>query len=162
MSVSFLAPEFLLLLFVAAALVVWPKRKVSASYRVLRSLVLASVVIALAEPVVERDRGTEHWVFVLDQSSSVVESVRTQAHDALQERLKSLDAHQKHSVIVFGSEAPVRSRSLESRALESNGWVWLDPAPEETGRSPLTRALQRAELAIRQTRAARSQSLATV
>ncbi len=103
MSVSLLSPlALLLLLLVPAAL--WLGRRLTRVHLVLRSLLIVTVVLALAQPVLLRDDSSTRQVIVLDQRDWLGEQAKEQARAALFDILSQADSDDRIAVVQIGGD----------------------------------------------------------
>lgn len=82
LDLRFLDPAFLFLLIAVPLLWWWPARVRDLRLGILRTLVFAALVVALARPVVFVEDDRQHLVYVLDQSASVDAGARASARQA--------------------------------------------------------------------------------
>lgn len=111
MSIDFLRPYFLLLLIAVPLLWFFPRRIERITAGVLRSLLFALVILALAGPVVLTRENARFQVFVLDQTASVTAPQRVRALTLLSQWQKRLDHVDRSAVIVVG-RAPASAPAL--------------------------------------------------
>lgn len=81
MTFAFVRPLFLVLLAALPLLWFFPRRNAARARVLLRALVLAALILALAGPVVLRPSGSPHQVLVLDQSASLSPTQRDRAQE---------------------------------------------------------------------------------
>lgn len=105
MSIDFLRPLFLLLLLAVPLLWFFPRRVARVTAGVLRSLLFALVIVALAGPVLVTREGALFQVFVLDQTASITTPQRERALALLGHWQKRLDHVERSAVIVVGRSA---------------------------------------------------------
>jgi len=134
-SIWFQAPHFLwgllllVLLLAAEARTTWPtsrRRKLLGAG--LRAGVVASVVVALAAPVLTIEREARDVVFVVDVSSSVDDAALTTARKDVERMHRALGVHTHAGLVAFDEHA---------RVLVAPGEDWEVPAtwrePREDG-----------------------------
>ena len=98
MTIAFLRPLFLVLLLALPLLWFFPRRLDRAVLGVLRSLLFALIIVALAGPVLVTPAGSLFQVFVLDQSASIAAPQRQRALQLLDHR-RRLRAEKSRPVI---------------------------------------------------------------
>ena len=106
MEIRLVAPEYLWLLLTVPAVWLLPRPATDRAHALLRSLVLALVVLALARPVAFRSAGEEHHAFVLDRSASVGPAARALAEERLAELLQVLPGDARARLVSFGDAGP--------------------------------------------------------
>jgi len=118
-------PVFLWLLAVLVPLVIWVavvsyalaprwKRITSAALRI---VALALVVLAISRPVWRLPRPDQTVVFALDISDSVEKKAFEEAVEHIETATRTLEAHQRAALVVFGGRAVVR-RALSSEPID--------------------------------------------
>ena len=124
MLLTFIHPEWLWLLLllvpVWALALVGPRRLRRARFWAslgLRSVVLLSLVLALAGTQVVRAVGATTTVFLLDGSDSVALSQRAQAETFIQQALAAMPNDDKAGIVVFGRNALVERTPSADKAL---------------------------------------------
>ena len=103
MSIDFLRPLFLLVLLLVPLLWFFPRRMDRVARGVLRSLVFALVILALAGPVLVTPAGSLFQVFVLDQSASVSAAQRARALQLLDQWRQRVTDPELSAVVVVGA-----------------------------------------------------------
>lgn len=137
MSIEFLRPAFLA--FAILGVVVWffPRRQSGVATRLLRSIVLMLIAVALAQPVVVVRNERIYQIAVVDRS----ESVAAEAHGRLSERLREwrtqLSDLSRAKVVVFGKDTG-------AIALPDLDGVARVPLHDDSSASPLSAALSAA------------------
>ena len=91
MSIDFLRPLFLLLMLPLPLLWFFPRRPERRNQAVLRTALLASVVLALSGPVLVSTAGARFDVLILDLSRSVEGAARERALRLLDQWGKTLE-----------------------------------------------------------------------
>ena len=103
MDLDFLRPLFLLLLLAVPLLWFFPRRIDRVARGVLRSLLFALIILALAGPVLVTPAGSLFQVFVLDQSGSISAAKRERAVSLLTQWRQRLTEADHSAVIVVGA-----------------------------------------------------------
>ena len=117
MTISLLSPFFLLLLPAIALLWFWPRRPSDRVQAILRTVLLASLVLALARPVwLSADRETYH-VFVVDRSASISPAQQMKQRDAV--ALLRDRAGARASLVVIGEPADRGAAPIETNRFDS-------------------------------------------
>ncbi|MBX3425479.1 MAG: VWA domain-containing protein [Pirellulales bacterium] len=150
-TLAFDSPGYLLLLALIPALWWWGYRSLAGLGRwrrltalSLRSLVLAAIVLALADVQYQRKNEQLSVVYLLDQSLSIPGELRQQmmeyVKDSIQTNRKA-ERGDRYAVIVFGRDAEIEIPLVESElALHSRVESLLDPEYTDLGT-----AIQRAK-----------------
>ncbi|MBS1251213.1 MAG: hypothetical protein MAG451_00244 [Anaerolineales bacterium] len=114
MSLSFIYPEalwLLLLLPAAAALGLAARRRLPHPRRwlslVLRLVILASIILALAGAQIVRPADNTTTVFVIDASDSVSAAEQARAEEFIRQSLRHMPPGDQAAVVVFGENALV-------------------------------------------------------
>ena len=120
MEIRFLAPLMLWLL--ALVPLVWwlPRRLRNVRHGLLRSLLLATLVVALARPIVLTSDGVEHHVFVVDRSASVAPADALLIEDGLARAMERLPDSARVTRIDLGgagAEVPAGTASVDDLQL---------------------------------------------
>lgn len=102
MSIDFLRPLFLLLLLPLPLLWFLPRRPERRVQAILRTVLLASVVLALSGPVLVSTAGARFDVLVLDLSGSVEGASRERALRVLDQWGNTLEDRDRAAVVVIG------------------------------------------------------------
>ncbi len=136
MTLSFVRPEWLwLLLLVPGFWLVarWSRRPMSRGrWRVvlaLRGLLVAAVVLALAEPEIRRRVDDLAVVFLVDASASIGSRGEQRALDYVRAAVEHQGAHDQAGVVLFGADAVIEQaprERLEVNTFESR------PSPHQT------------------------------
>ncbi|MCA9494312.1 MAG: VWA domain-containing protein, partial [Myxococcales bacterium] len=136
MTLSFARPEWLWLLLavpVVLAMARGSKRPLARRrwwlVLALRGLLMASLVMALAEPEIRRQVDDLAVLFVVDGSASVGAPGQQQALDYVQEALRSAGSHDQAGVVLFGADAVIEQAPRER--LEVNDFE-SRPSPHQT------------------------------
>ena len=118
--------------------VVWflPRRIQDVRHGLIRSVVIAITVVALARPVSVIDESATYQVFILDVTESVSADDRRAAESALKQTLDGLDASARVGLIVMGS--PSGNLAADRR------WESVTRISEARGGSPVGAALETA------------------
>ena len=106
MSISFLNPGFFALLVLIPALWFLPRRPDSKLQGVLRSLLLALVITALAQPVLLAPGSERHRVVIVDRSASLSEAQVSEADEVLAELNDATGGRDPLTVIGLGARLP--------------------------------------------------------
>jgi hypothetical protein len=101
-SIDFLRPLFLLLLLPLPLLWFLPRRPERRVQAILRTVLLASVVLALSGPVLVSTAGARFDVLVLDLSGSVEGASRERALRVLDQWGNTLEDRDRAAVVVIG------------------------------------------------------------
>ena len=107
MSLTFLEPGWLVLLFALPALWFWPRRlrgKEAAQTGVLRALALGLIVIALAKPASIVDDDRSYHVLVVDDSSSMPDVAKASAAQIETDRRAHATPGELQHYLHFGTE----------------------------------------------------------
>ena len=117
MTISLLAPIFLLLLPAIALLWFRPRRPHDRVQAIIRTLVFAALVLALARPVwLSPDRDTYH-VFVVDRSASVSPARQAKQRDAVAQVRDRAGA--RASLVVIGEPATSGAAPIDTNRFDS-------------------------------------------
>ena len=103
MAIDFLRPLYLLLLLAVPLIWFFPRRIDRVVRGVLRSLLFAMIIVALAGPVLVTPVGSLFQVFVLDQSGSVTAVQRERAMQLLDQWRKRVGNPDHSAVVVMGT-----------------------------------------------------------
>jgi hypothetical protein len=106
-SVSFLFPSALWLLLLLVPATLWIGRTRSRVHLALRALLIATVVLALAQPMLLRDDGSARQVIVLDQRDWLGVAAKEAARAALAAVLARADRDDRLSVVQIGGARAV-------------------------------------------------------
>jgi uncharacterized membrane protein len=124
MRLSFILPNALWLLLLLAPLWVlalaMPRRLSPTRFwgsLLLRSTLIAALVLALAGAQLEHSVSDLTTVFLIDSSDSISPSTRGQAEAFVQEALKTMRQDDRAAVVVFGENALVERTPSEERTL---------------------------------------------
>ena len=112
MQISFLHPAFFALLVLIPALWFVPRKVERPVQGLLRSLLLALVVMALARPVLLTPSSERHQVVIVDRSASLSHTQRAEAEQALEQRLSQAGSQDRLTVIEVGGEVAAQGDSL--------------------------------------------------
>ncbi len=104
MDINFLHPVFLLLLLGIPALWFFPRRPATVTQAVLRSLLFACIVLALARPVLLTEAQAMFQVLVVDHSASINPQQREKANALTEAWLGQIKDRDKSSMIVIGGD----------------------------------------------------------
>ena len=115
MQISFLNPGFFLLLVVIPALWFLPRRVDNTLQSVLRSLLLALVVAALAQPVLLAPGSEQHQVVIVDRSASLHDEQRAEAEAVLADVTGTAGGRDPLTVIELGTPLPTDTGATERR-----------------------------------------------
>jgi Mg-chelatase subunit ChlD len=149
MTISFLYPVFLLLLLGIPLLWFWPQRLDNRTHGVLRSVLAAALILALARPVLLAPDGEVFQVLILDASDSVTAQQREQAQSLTDRWFAQVADKDRSAVIVVGdvqAQAVAAERFAGAGALVRLGSRNGDDASAAS--SPLSAALAAAERQI--------------
>lgn len=135
MDLSFSHPVFAILFLLLPLIWFLPSRPRSTLHGVIRTLILALVVLALMQPVLVSNTENKHFVIVIDQSDSVAEESKLNAATTAKELTEQFREEGEVTVIQLGGLEPV----LETKEL-------IQLTSEQ--RSPLSDALELAAQAI--------------
>jgi uncharacterized protein YegL len=141
MAIDFLRPLFLVLLLAVPLLWFFPRRIDRVARGVMRSLLFAMLILALAGPVLVTSAGSLFQILVLDQSASLSAAQRERAGQLLAQWRARLTDPEHSAVVVIGSAgagAPALPADLRNP-------IVINPSVSE---SPLSAALVTAELQI--------------
>ncbi len=132
----FLEPVYLGLLPIALLGVWWTGRRMLGMSRgrkrfviVLRMIVIALLILALAAPQAVRPNQGVCVIFALDLSDSISDRGRQAAKAYLQDALKQLGEHDQAALVVFGRDALVDFMPAEVRDLPK---IYSKPEPDGT------------------------------
>jgi Mg-chelatase subunit ChlD len=112
MEISFLHPFYLFLLAAIPLLWFLPRRAPDRRQGILRSLLMAFIIIALARPVLLSPLSEVYQVFIIDRSESVSAEQRAQAGDVLATLLGELPARDKVSLVIVGPPEPAEDGDI--------------------------------------------------
>ncbi len=150
MSISFLYPIFLLLLLAIPLLWFYPQRLESRTHGILRSVLAACLILALARPVLLAKEGALFQVLVLDESASLDTQRREQARELATRWFAQVADKEKSAVIFVGGDADAGSgtdaASLAAQAGVDGAGAYIQVG--EGGSSALSAALAAAERQI--------------
>lgn len=114
LALTFLRPEFLLLLVLLPLLWFLPHRLEDLGQGALRTLLFALLILALAGPVQIHESAREHQVLILDQSASIVEADRAKARAAVDSILASMPRRSVKSLLILADEPLAPNRQEEA------------------------------------------------
>lgn len=104
-------PEYLWLLLLAPVFLFTFRRQHSRARGIViatvRILIFALLVLALAEPTLRRENDAVTTYFVLDQSGSIPEDMKSWSLDVAQRSARGKRRHDRAGLIVFGSQAVI-------------------------------------------------------
>ena len=117
MQISFLNPGFFLLLALIPALWFLPRRVANTFQAVLRTLLLALVITALAQPVLLAPGSEQHQVVIVDRSASLSEDQRATAEAVLADVVGTTGGRDQLTVIELGTPLPSDTDATTERRL---------------------------------------------
>ena len=117
MQISFLNPGFFLLLALIPALWFLPRRVDKTFQAVLRTLLLALVITALAQPVLLAPGSEQHQVVIVDRSASLSEEQRATAEAVLADVVGTAGGRDQLTVIELGTPLPSDTDATTERRL---------------------------------------------
>jgi uncharacterized membrane protein len=136
MQLSFISPEYLVLLLLLPALwllALYTPRRLGPwrfwSSLGLRTALLTALILSLAGTQLVRSVDELTTVFLLDGSDSVSPSARSQAETFIQRALETMPEHDRAAIVVFGRNALVERSPSEERSL---GSIMSAPVVERT------------------------------
>jgi Mg-chelatase subunit ChlD len=121
MEISFLHPVYLLALLAVPLLWFLPQRLRDRRQGIIRSLLMALLVIALARPVLLSPDAATYQVFILDRSESISVEQRVLAEDVLETLLGQVSARDNVSLIIIGEEGPAEANRDTKRGIYVSG-----------------------------------------
>ncbi len=130
MTISLLKPMFLLLAL-AIPFLWWRAKSLAMSQKLIRSLVFAFLILALANPVVKTREPREHLIVILDQSDSLPQESLVHGGDRLRTILAQAKGTTKKTIIVLGgrfSDAALADEVIYLKDKESDLGAALDIA----------------------------------
>ena len=107
MDISFTYPLFAILFVLLPVLWFWPGGQRRIPHLLIRSLILALLTVGLMKPVFVTDSDDKHFAIILDQSTSLSESQRSEAAETAQELRTQFGREGDVSFIQIGGEEPV-------------------------------------------------------
>ena len=105
-QISFLSPGFLSLLLLVPLLWFLPRRVDNLVHGLLRSLIFAFVIAALAKPVLMAPGSTQQRVLIVDRSASLSDAQRAGADAALAGFIDDAGARERLTLIELGGVSP--------------------------------------------------------
>ena len=121
MQISVLNPGFFLLLVLIPALWFLPRRVDDTLQAVLRSLLLALVIAALAQPVLLAPGSEQHQVVIVDRSASLSAEQRAEAEAVLADVTDTTSGRDPLTVIELGALSPTDIGTATERRLAVDG-----------------------------------------
>ncbi len=121
MQISFLNPGFFVLLALIPALWFLPRWADDKLHAVLRSLLLALVITALAQPVLLAPGAEQHQVVIVDRSASLSDEQRAEAEAVLVDVTGTAGDRDQLTVVELGVPSPGDTAGAAERRLAVDG-----------------------------------------
>ena len=120
MQISFLNPGFFVLLALIPALWFFPRKLDDKFHGILRSVLLALIVTALAQPILLTPGSENHRVVIVDRSASLDDAQRAEAERVLAKLTGNAGARDKLTVVELGSPLQADAESATAQSLRVN------------------------------------------
>ena len=117
MQISFLSPGFLSLLALIPLLWFLPRRVDRFAHGLLRSLVLALVIVALAKPVMLLPGSAGQRVVIVDRSTSLTGEQQAEAERVLADTLDDVGAREQLTIVELGTSPQPDAEPAAGRRL---------------------------------------------